>query len=210
MRYSFYAALVLLLLLLSAVELLYSSKTISLPEATAYSSMALSLLFSLIVFVYLLAKGRTLKAIISELGLSRRRLLPRYVMMGILLFLLFLFMEVGVSLISELTGMQFPTNVSTVLGSLPLYFYAFTVAIAPINEEILFRGFLAPRIGIVGSSVIFAALHYISYFSVTEFIAALAFGIISAYIFKRTKSLYPSIVGHVLINLIGIITTFFA
>lgn len=209
MRCSFYTALALLLAAMAATFYLSGMGAMTLQDATVYSSIALSLLFPVIVFSYLLAKGRTLGEITDELGLSRRRMAVRYAALGALLFLLFVVIEFGTALFSALTGIALPTNVAEVLGGLPTWFYVFTVFAAPVNEEILFRGFLVPRIGIVASSLVFGAVHYISYLSVVEFAAALAFGLVSGYILKRTKSLYPSIIGHVLINALGIAATFF-
>ena len=98
-----------------------------------------------------------------------------------------------------------PTNVRQLLGGLPAYFFAFAVIVAPIDEEILFRGFLVPRIGIILSALIFGILHFLSYASISEFIAAFVFGLIAGYAFKRTRSLYSTIIPHMLVNLLGIL-----
>ena len=78
--------------------------------------------------------------------------------------------------------------------------------IEPINEEIMFRGFLVPRIGIVASAIIFGLAHY-SYMSTfgVEMLGALIFGLLAGYVFKRTKSIYPGIVAHIIVNTIAII-----
>lgn len=209
-RYFFYSILFLLIAILVTIEILYNYNMISIEIATADSSIALSLVFAFIVFSYMLAKGWRLKEIILQLGLSKKSLTIKYIGLGILLFLLFLFIEFGTAVFSSVTGIQLPTNVEATFAGLPLYFYFYAFLVAPISEEILFRGFLVPRIGIIGSSLIFGALHYISYFSIIEFLASFAFGMVSAYIFKRTRSLYPSITGHIMINFLGIVATFFA
>ena len=84
-------------------------------------------------------------------------------------------------------------------------FLLFSFLVAPINEEILFRGFMVPRIGILASAVLFSVPHLLSYSSVSELIAAFIFGIAAGYAFKKTGSLYPSIIAHALVNLISIL-----
>lgn len=189
---------------LVVVPYAYDASYISYNSALVYSSMALSLLFSFAAVSYMLARGNGFREIARQLGLSGRGLNRRHIVIGLALFLLFFAIEIGMGLFSELTGIQLPTNVGLVFAGMPLYFYIFTFAVAPINEEILFRGFMVPRIGIIASALIFGALHYMSYYSVVEVVAALMFGLASGYAFKKTNSLYPSIIGHVLINLLGV------
>ncbi len=209
-RWLFYTVLLALLLLTFFVlPYLYEIGIIGMPALLAQDTITLSLSFPMIAFSYLLAKGRTLKAAVGELGLSRRKLTMRYVALGVVLFIVFFIMQIGVGVFSAVTGIQINSNVSTTLAGLPLYFYFFTFLVAPINEEILFRGFMVPRFGIVISALIFGALHYLSYYSWIEFVAAFAFGLAAGYVFKKTESLYPSIVGHVLFDFVNILILFF-
>ena len=108
-----------------------------------------------------------------------------------------------------MTGVQISTNVDVLLASAPLWFYAFSCIVAPLCEEVLFRGLMVPRLGIVVSALVFAALHasYDSTFAI-EVIAALIFALIAGYVFRKTKSLYPSLVAHILVNTLTIVVTF--
>ncbi|MGC8537601.1 MAG: CPBP family intramembrane glutamic endopeptidase [Candidatus Micrarchaeia archaeon] len=178
-------------------------------SALANSSIALSLIFPFIVFAYLMLRGKGLRRIISELGLSKRKLTYRYVALGVLLFLLFFGLEFFMGAIEELTHVYISSNVTEYLSNLPLYFYVFVFLVAPIDEEILFRGFMVPRFGIVLSALVFGALHYISYFSYIELIAAFVFGLAAGYVFKKTNSLYPSIIGHMLFDFSTVFLLFF-
>lgn len=207
-RCAFYALPVGLLAALLAVMFAAAYGALGVTDATVYSSIALSLLFPTVPIAYMVSKGGTPRSIVRDLGLSRDRLAVRYMMLGIGLFAFMLAVEFGVAGFEAATGISLPTNVAQALGGLPLYFYVFTFTIAPIDEEILFRGFLVPRVGVFASSVLFAAVHYISYFSVAEVLAAFLFGLASGYALKRTKSLYPSVIGHALVNLLGIAATF--
>ena len=168
------------------------------------SSIALSLMFPLIVINILLSKNVGPKGIISELCLSRDRLTVKNIGIGLVMFLLIMLLEVGLSALSAFTGIQLPTNTCAAFAGAPLYALIFTVFIAPLDEEVLFRGFLVNRFGIVLSALLFMILHS-GYASISEAIGALVFGLIAGYAFKRTKSLYPSITCHVLVNMIGVL-----
>ena len=203
-RYSFYGMFLFLVALSVVLAELYYNGAISNGSFIALASIAQSFIFSLIAVCYMLIKGRNLKQIVGDLGLRKSTIRPRNLAIGALLFLALFGVEIAIGVFSAATGVQLPTNVQQVLGGLPLYFIVFSVVVAPINEEILFRGFLVPRWGIFASALIFGALHYLSYLSVSELIAAFAFGILAGYVRKRTKSLYPSIMAHMLVNLLAV------
>jgi membrane protease YdiL (CAAX protease family) len=204
-RYAFYSVLVALVASMPVLTALYLNGSISADQLNAYSTIALSMVFSFIVFSYLLAKGRRLGAIVRELGLSRKSLTPKNIVIGAGLFAFVLLIELLLQEISQVTGIPLPTNVNALLASMPLPFLVFSFLIVPINEEILFRGFLVSRIGIIASALLFAIPHLLSYSSVSELVAAFAFGIAAGYVFKKTGSLYPSIFVHMLVNLIAIL-----
>lgn len=201
-RYAFYA--VTLLLAVLTIYLSWLSSATMQRDYLFLSSITLSLFFPMIALSWMGFRGMSPGQIIRSLGLSRDRLSARTLMYAIILFMLLILIEIGIGAFSYATGIQLPTNVGIALQGAPLYFLAFGVVVAPIDEEILFRGFLVPRIGVVASAVVFALLHALSYASVSEFVAALAFGLAAGYIFKRTRSLYTTIIAHGAINLIGI------
>jgi len=79
------------------------------------------------------------------------------------------------------------------------------VLVAPIVEELFFRGLVLPAIGrnwigIVGSAVIFSAVHLVTGFhpitAVSTFIVGVAFGILAV----RTGRLGASITAHMVYN----------
>ncbi len=184
---------------------LYAGSYISLSAATIGSSIALSLFFMFVAFSYQLARGMTLKQTVSSLGLSRGALSLRNLGLGLLLFAAVLVVEIAIGTFQAVTGISLPTNTAAVFAGMPAYFLAFAVMVAPFDEEVLFRGFLVPRIGIIASALLFALLHLLSYLSVSEFIAALAFGLMAGYAYRRTGSLYVSITAHMLVNLLGLL-----
>jgi len=171
-----------------------------------WSSAMLSLSFPISVFAYLLGiKKLSLKEAIEQLGLDIKKLTIKTIGIGLLLFAIIFLLEASVSLIEQLTGIQINTNVSLLLQNAPLWFFVFTVFVAPVDEEIMFRGFFVPRLGIILSAILFAIPHltYASTFEI-EAIAAFVFGIIAGYVFKKTKSLYATILAHALVNALAI------
>lgn len=161
----------------------------------------------LAVLLYLMAYRKMRPRDVSKsLGLSRRGFTLRNIGIGVLLFIAILFVEVVVSVISVSTHTTINTNTGIALAGAPLWFYIFVAFIEPINEEILFRGFLVARLGIIISAVLFALGHssYNSTFAVDVF-AALIFGLLSGYVFKKTNSIYPSALAHILVNLLAVL-----
>jgi membrane protease YdiL (CAAX protease family) len=182
---------------------LFAINSISLIKAEIYSSITFSLLLSSSVFAYLLYKKQNVHLMLLNLGLSKDNISKKIFYYGIVLFFIIFVLEILISLFSYFSGISLPTNVSKVLSGTPLYFLLFSIFISPLNEEIFFRGFLVPRYGIIFPALLFALLHA-GYGSIVEGIGAFIFGILAGYIFKKTKSLYPSIIAHVLVNSLAI------
>ncbi|MDE1868730.1 MAG: CPBP family intramembrane metalloprotease [Candidatus Micrarchaeota archaeon] len=206
-RYAFYAITLALIILTAYLSWQYAATQQG--DYLYLSSVTLSLLFPSIALSWMGFRGTRPTEIISSLGLSRDRLTRRSIYYALMLFAILIMIEIAIGLFSYATGISLPTNVGMLLNGAPIYFLAFGIIIAPINEEILFRGFLVPRIGIVASALVFAALHGLSYESVSEFAAALAFGLAAGYVFRKTRSLYATIIPHAAINLIGIFALFY-
>jgi membrane protease YdiL (CAAX protease family) len=217
-RYSIYLITLAIILMDFFMIFLYDKGAMSQMAVYADSTIDLSLLFPFAVFSYLLMKGDNLKNIIKGLGLSKDRFNVRSLAIGVGLFTIILMVELLIGLFSQATGVQLPTNVSEVLDGMPVYFLVFTFLIAPIDEEILFRGFLVPRTdiayggrvlvsGIITSALLFAVLH-LTYLSVSQFVAAFVFGLLAGYVLKKNKSLYSTILAHALVNFLTIAIMF--
>lgn len=76
--------------------------------------------------------------------------------------------------------------------------------VVPLGEELLFRGVLTtaflrygPFVGVVGGAFIFALLHGIS----IVFPAAVIAGLVAGEIYRRSGSVWPAVVVHVVYNL---------
>ncbi len=173
----------------------------------ANACVSLSFLVSALIYSRFVSPGR--RGVLRGLGLGRDGLTWRNLALGLVIFAMVVMLELIVSLIGQVANVQIDTNVSVVFAAAPLWFLAFSAVASPVCEEVMFRGLMVPRLGIVISALIFAALHasYNSTFGI-EVIAALIFGLIAGYVFKRTKSLYPSILAHVLVNTLTVLVTF--
>lgn len=76
--------------------------------------------------------------------------------------------------------------------------------LTPVGEELLFRGVVAnvllrhgPLFGVVSSALIFALMHGIN----IVFPAALVMGLVGAELLRRSGSVWPAVVVHVVFNL---------
>ncbi len=119
---------------------------------------------------------------------------------------------VGLSLIIEHVYFSFITEANNQAdfqaaaqaGVLSLLALVFAGAIlTPLGEELVFRGVIAnalnrygPWAGVLGSAVIFAAAHGPS----VIFFNALMAGILTGWLFRRTDSLWPGLLTHVVYN----------
>lgn len=91
----------------------------------------------------------------------------------------------------------------TVLG-------AFGLAIgAAVSEEVFFRGFLQPRIGLIGQAALFAAAH-LSYVNVLEVVVTFVLALIFGLIYRQTGNLLAPIAGHFLFNLLMLLAGIYA
>jgi len=207
-----FAFILLFIFIMTLLQLpfvfLYEAGIMQYSSLNFYSSAALSFSFSITAFVYLaLIEKKGIKQSVDELGLSSRRLMLSMLGIGLVLFLVVFAFEGIVTTLEQVTHVTISTNVQNELEGAPLWFFVFAALIAPINEEILFRGLLVPRIGIIASAVIFAIPHYVygSTYGI-EVIAAFVFGLLAGYVYKKTKSLYPSVVAHMLVNIFAVVS----
>lgn len=94
------------------------------------------------------------------------------------------------------------------LEKVPAWVFPFAIIVAPFTEELLFRAALVARLGVIGSSLIFGALH-IFYGSVMEVIGTIFVGIVLALVWKRSKSILPCVIIHFAFNLLTILAMFY-
>ena len=77
----------------------------------------------------------------------------------------------------------------------------------PFCEEIFFRGFALPvfarRYGLWSGILISAVLFSVFHFSIGAFVPIFIFGIVLAWLYVRTGSIYPSMVAHSVQNIVA-------
>ncbi len=170
--------------------------------------------------VLLFAARAGMRGVWSRLGLVRPHLwvLPLMVPFAVALQLL-----TGVisSLLSPLLGgMSNPQgcDISTGFGTDPVLGVLAIAVIAPVVEEITFRGFifggLRGRLGttwaVVASSVVFALAHTLSVGGAILLLGPSLFvaGVALALVYEKTKSIYPGMVLHASFNLVAVVLIF--
>ncbi|MGH8876838.1 MAG: lysostaphin resistance A-like protein, partial [Stackebrandtia sp.] len=96
------------------------------------------------------------------------------------------------------------------VGPIIIAFVCLGVA-TPIGEELFFRGVITsallrygPVVGVVGSAVIFAVLHGTS----VVIVSALVVGLMAAELRRRSGSIWPAVVLHIVFDLVSSVGLF--
>lgn len=143
----------------------------------------------------------------SSVGLKRFKIAQsiRYIggyyltILGLLVLLAIVASSLGIQPPATPDGETGGTNMLKYMGNFWLAF-ALTVLLAPVIEEIVFRGVLFPAIkkryglvsGIAISSLIFTLVHI----DPINMISVLPLGIFLAIMYQRTGSIYPGMILH--------------
>ena len=99
-------------------------------------------------------------------------------------------------------------------SSIPELVMAFLalVVLAPIVEEVIFRGFMLPafvrRFGVAWGVLVTSALFGLAHWQLNVGIITFTMGILLAWIYLRTRSLLPAIMFHSLKNLVAFLLIF--
>jgi hypothetical protein len=84
------------------------------------------------------------------------------------------------------------------------------VLVAPIAEETFFRGFMfagiRKRIGFAWAAIISAAIFAIAHLSTESLVPIFLLGLMLAWLYHKTKSIWPCIIVHAAYNSIGVIS----
>ena len=82
------------------------------------------------------------------------------------------------------------------------------IVVAPVAEELFFRGFvfagLEKRYGWKSAGLISAGLFAVLHLQPLSLLPILLLGMIFAYLYHRSKSIWPAVIMHVLTNAIGL------
>lgn len=159
---------------------------------------------ALLYFVVIGIFMRLIRRPISDLGFVKP--IARYVILGLLVGIL-LFVSVGFlgSLLTQLLGIPAPQSFAVAVNGAAYQWEFFLLIIlggvvAPIKEEMLFRGIMYPPLrqalgkgkGMILTGLFFAALH----FDIVRFLPLFIGGVVLAWLYQRSSSIWPSIVAH--------------
>ncbi|MEM7033290.1 MAG: type II CAAX endopeptidase family protein [Chloroflexota bacterium] len=177
-------------------------------EPEASSSFNVGLLVSLgelilLIPVWFLTLYRY-RASLADLGL--RPFFPVAIGIGCLLMVLsFAFNLLYASLLSQF-GQRMQQDLVPIFAELssPWLFFLGGAVIAPVVEEIFFRGFvfagLRPRYGWKMAAVISAGLFAVLHFTLNAIIPIFILGVIFSYLYETSGSIWPGIIMHTLTN----------
>ncbi len=169
------------------------------------SSVPLFLMFA--TLSYYGWRNLSARGMLEELGI-RREGLGINLAYGIGGFIILLLLVRGLVFITDFTGIGDYAKASERLSGMPVLFFISAVALAPLAEEVFFRGFLFRRYGYLFSSAAFSAAH-LFYGSWVQLLSAFAIGLALCALFSMRQSLIPPLVAHSLYNIAFVFTLLF-
>jgi len=96
----------------------------------------------------------------------------------------------------------------------PVWFVLVGVILAPIVEEIFFRGFLfqgfRQSYGWVNGALLSSAVFGLAHLDPVAFIPTFILGVLLAYMYHRSNSVWPGIILHILVNALGLCVAYAA
>jgi membrane protease YdiL (CAAX protease family) len=96
----------------------------------------------------------------------------------------------------------------------PAWFFFVGAVLAPIVEEIFFRGFIfqgfRQRYGWVNSMLLSSAIFAVSHLDLVALIPTFILGCLLAYMYQRSNSVWPGVILHFLVNAFGLCAAYVA
>lgn len=95
----------------------------------------------------------------------------------------------------------------------PVWFFLVGAVLAPLVEEIFFRGFLfqgfRARYGWVSAMLLSSLIFGVAHLDPASLIPTFVLGNLLAYLYHRTNSVWPGVLLHVLVNTFGLTFVYF-
>jgi len=89
----------------------------------------------------------------------------------------------------------------------PVWFLIVAVVVAPLVEEIFFRGFLfqgfRQKYGWINATLLSSAIFAAAHLDLVSLIPTFILGVVLAYVYHRSNSVWPGIILHFLVNMFG-------
>ncbi|HET9914246.1 MAG TPA: type II CAAX endopeptidase family protein [Anaerolineales bacterium] len=96
----------------------------------------------------------------------------------------------------------------------PVWFFIVGVVMAPIVEEVFFRGFLfqgfRQKYGWITAALLSSAIFAVAHMDLVALIPTFILGVVLAYVYHRSNSVWPGVILHFLVNAMGFCATYFA
>lgn len=96
----------------------------------------------------------------------------------------------------------------------PVWFFIVGVVLAPMVEEVFFRGFLfqgfRQRYGWVAAMLLSSAVFGAAHMDLVALIPTFILGNVLAYVYHMSNSVWPGVILHFLVNAMGFCGTYFA
>jgi uncharacterized protein len=96
----------------------------------------------------------------------------------------------------------------------PVWFFLVGAILAPLVEEIFFRGFLfqgfRARYGWVPGLLLSSAIFGLAHLDPAALIPTFILGCLLAFLYQRTNSVWPGVILHMLVNSVGLCSVYFA
>ncbi|MEM4554238.1 MAG: type II CAAX endopeptidase family protein [Candidatus Anstonellaceae archaeon] len=178
------------------------------PWAPSSLSVYLSLL---LLFVGLFLSNRNLKKAAKDFGMLPPFDFAKVLMLGAAASIFCFTSAFAISTIFSFLGILDSGKVIQKIEQLPASVLVFSFTIAPIAEEVFFRGFLLHKLSLLLkgkfsfvsasllSSMIFSVVH-LSYGSVAQFAVAFLVGLILCATVRISGTLLPAILAHAIFN----------
>ena len=112
-----------------------------------------------------------------------------------------------------LTALEIDTQGSEILELInslesPVWFFFVGAVLAPIVEEMFFRGFLfqgfRQKYGWVSAALLSSAIFAAAHLDLVALIPTFILGCLLAYVYHRSNSMWPGVILHVLVNAFGL------
>ncbi len=186
-------------LLLFLISLLLTIFFITDNKANYFYAITIHLGLAFISLFFLFKKD--IRTTISNLGIPFDLLrLAKYIVIGLgVIFLV----SIIISQVMMHFGLWDQEKVRERITDMPWYILVLAVTIVPISEELFFRGLLVSKVGIIPASILFSIAHF-TYGSWAEISVTLFIGLWFGYIYKKSKSILPTMAIHFIYNLLSI------
>lgn len=171
-----------------------------------FRTLFLYFLFSsLPIAWFVFVEKKNLKGAVAALGLKRierKECLNSIFLSLVYALLLTIVIEIVIVLLA-FVGIADVENITQTVVSLPSYILILAITLAPISEEIMFRGFLRLKLGIVMASLVFLPFHS-AYGSIVQYVGVFVVSIAFCLIYDRHDNLNVVILTHIIYNTIAL------